>query len=112
MWAFASVPVVFYPTNPYGSTPVLYGGLCTGRAARVYGIAIYRPDKLAYGGRQFFSAAGGSLVQNAGVSQPKARAFGVPPSLFPWRSELGSGGPTARAAAPSPCSPPVRQTSA
>ncbi len=102
MCAFASVPVVFYPTNPYGSTPVLYGGLCTGRAARVYGIAIYRPDKLAYGGRQFFSEAGGSLVKNEIFTDPKPLEFGVPLPMFTWKGELGWVSPAAGTAAPSP----------
>src|SRR5258708_39799345 len=40
MGGAASPPVVFYPTNPDGSKPVLHGGLCTANAARVYGIAL------------------------------------------------------------------------
>jgi hypothetical protein len=102
MCAAASVPVVFYPTNPYGSTPVLYGGLCTAKAARVYGLAIYRPDKLTYGGGQLFSEAGGSLVKNEIFTDPKTLEFGASLQMFTWKGDLGWVSPAAGTSAPSP----------
>src|SRR5258708_6780769 len=51
MCAAVSVPIVFFPGDPYGKVPPqLYGGLCTAKTATVYGLAIYPPQDLAYGG--------------------------------------------------------------
>lgn len=94
MCSAVSAPIVFYPASPLASTPVLYGGLCAGKSARVYGIAIYQPNKLTYGG-QFYSESGGTLVKVVKFDSPATLEFEASTQLFTWKGDLGRVSPSA-----------------
>jgi hypothetical protein len=88
MCAAVSVPIVFFPGDPYGKVPPqLYGGLCTAKTATVYGVAIYRPKDLAYGGT-FYHVSGGGFVASQTFS--KALEFQVRTPLITWNGQLGA----------------------
>jgi hypothetical protein len=102
MCSAVSTPMVFYPATPLGPTPVLYGALCTGKSARVYGLAIYRPYKqLIYGG-QLYSESGGALVATLKFDSPAQFEVQGSQKLFTWTGGLGalSAAPTSSTATP------------
>ncbi len=103
MCAAVSVPIVFFPGDPYGKVPPqLYGGLCTAKTAMVYGLAIYRPKDLAYGG-MFYQVSGGGFIASQTFS--KTLEFQVRTSLIAWNGQLG--GSFAALASPRQASPDI-----
>jgi hypothetical protein len=87
MCAAISVPIVFFPGDPYGKIPPqLYGGICTAKTATVYGVAIYRPKDLGYGGT-FYQVSGGGFIASQTFS--KTLEFQIRTPLFTWNGQLG-----------------------
>jgi hypothetical protein len=104
MCAAVSVPIVFFPGDAYGKVPPqLYGGLCIGKTATVYGLAIYRPKDLAYRGATFYQVSGGEFIASQTFSKTLEAQVRTP--LITWNGQFGKS--FAALGSPGPASPDI-----
>ncbi len=85
----SSVPVLFFPSVPSASTPRVYGGVCNGKTATVYGVAVYRQIGLGFSGAFFSETGGGMLLRNDSFSPPITLSAGSSLPVFAWNGGIG-----------------------
>jgi hypothetical protein len=85
----SAVPVLFYPADPKASTPRVLAGVCNHKAARVYGVAVYRQTGLGFSGPYFTYGGGGAKIRTDIFSSPITLESGSPTQVFSWDGSIG-----------------------